>query len=101
MIHRSSLNPTVTSFRPVHGHLLLKRHARPKEIGGILMPHNARFTDLAKFDVIKVSERCKQVKAGDTAYAPTQLAFTKLNLNGEEYEVAPESVMSMFETAEE
>lgn len=99
MIHHSSLNPTIKKFRPVYDRILLRRHKRPEEVGGILMPHNARFTDLAKFDVIACGGQCKQVSPGDTAFAPTQLAFAKVNVNGEELEVAPESVMSMFQTA--
>lgn len=95
-IHRSSLNPTLPGFRPVGDKVLMRRHARPAESGGIVMPTNARFTDLAKFDVIRVGPKCVSVSIGDIALAPAQLAFGKVNVAGEELEVAPESILSAF-----
>lgn len=96
MIHRSSLNPTITSFTPVGSKVLLRRHKRPTEVGGIMMPSNARFVDLAKFDVILCGPKCTDVKPGDTAWAPTQLNFGVVEVNGEKLEVAPENILSCY-----
>lgn len=97
MIHRSSLTPIITVFRPVGQQVLLRRHERPEKIGAIVLPSNARFVDLAKFSVIKCGPKCESVKAGDTAYAPAQLAFSKVTIGTEELEVAPENILSAYE----
>jgi hypothetical protein len=96
MIHRSSLNPTIASFKPVGDKLLLRRHPLADKIGEIVLPGNARHTDLCRFDVIDVGPKCEAVKAGDIALAPRQLTFGKVSLNGEDLEVAPEGLMSAF-----
>ena len=95
--HRTSLNPTIKSFTPTGDKVLMRRHTRPDQIGEIVMPSNARFTDLAKFDVIACGPKCESVHAGDFAYAPCQLNFGIVEVNGESLEVAPESILSAFE----
>lgn len=96
MIHRSSLHPQITNFVPVGDKVLLKRHARPEKVGAIFMPGQARFVDLAKFDVVMAGKDCKQIKAGDTVFAPCQLTFSKFEMNEIEFEVAPESILSAY-----
>lgn len=96
MLNRSSLNPSVETFSPIGDRLLLRRHKRPTEVGGIVLPTNARHVDQAKFDVIKAGSKCSAVKPGDVAIAPAQLAFAKVRVGDEELEVAPESILTAF-----
>lgn len=96
MIHRSSLNPIITSFSPIGDKVLMRRHKRPTETGGIVLPGNARHTDLAKFDVIAIGPKCENVKPGDIALAPTQLNFGIVEVNGESLEVAPQKILSAY-----
>jgi len=95
-IHRSSLNPRIESFTPVGDRVLLRRHARPDKVGSIHLPTNTAHVDLAKFDVIAAGPKCESVKPGDIALAPAQLTFGRVEVRGEELEVAPEKILSAF-----
>jgi co-chaperonin GroES (HSP10) len=92
----SSLDPAITAFRPIADKVLLRRHARPSEVGGIFIPKIAMHVDQAKFDVIAIGPKCDQVHVGDIALAPCQMAFPKINLNGESLEVAPEKTLTAY-----
>jgi co-chaperonin GroES (HSP10) len=94
MIHHSSLNPQITKFTPIGEQVLLRRHQRPDKIGAIILPSNARFVDLAKFDVLAVGPKCESVKPGDIALAPCQIGFVSFDLAGEKVEVAQEKLLS-------
>lgn len=96
MIHRSSLAPQIKSFSPVGNRVLLRRHDRPTKIGAIELPGNARHIYLAKFDVLACGPKCENVKVGDIALAPGQLTFGTFNLDGEEVEVASETLLSAY-----
>jgi co-chaperonin GroES (HSP10) len=94
--HNSSLDPVITTFRPVGDKVLLRRHARPAEVGGIFIPKTAMHVDQAKFDVIAIGPKCENVHVGDIALAPCQMAFSKVNVNGESLEVASEKILTAY-----
>ena len=94
--HNSSLDPVITKFLPVGDKVLLRRHARPSEVGGIVFPKIALRVDQAKFDVIAIGPKCENVHPGDIALAPCQMAFSKVTVNGESLEVVPEQVLTAY-----
>lgn len=94
--HRTSLHPRISSFRPVGDKVLLRRHPRPSESSGIVIPTTAGHTDLARFSVVDTGPKCQFVAQGDIALAPAQLAFGIVDLNGVEMEIAPEHILSAY-----
>lgn len=94
--HRTSIHPRIATFRLIGDKVLLRRHPRPSEAAGILLPSTVSHTDLAKFDVVSIGPKCHVVSPGDIALAPAQLAFGIVDLSGVEMEIAPESILSAF-----